>query len=390
MASGAEPGVLELVRRGHEERILALLRARGPLSRAEIARSSGLSRSTLSEIVSALLERGAVVTATAEATGRRSPGRPAELVTLNPAAGRTLGMDFGHRRVHVAVADAAQQVAATGTRSYARSTSWGRRVRIACNLVDSLRVDLGPLTGVGVGVAGPVPRDRDGRPDGAARQVAEAVGEHFGVPVVADNNTRLAALAEAARGAGTGSSDVVYVRLSDGVGGGIVADGRLLRGAAGTAGEIGHVPVDAAGPPCGCGGHGCLEAYASVPAVLAACGGADLPGALAALDAGDAAARAAFDRAGRALGLVLAGVCNTLAPERVVVGGELAAAGEAILGPAEEALRRHALPMVRADLRLSPASLGPEAGALGAIALVAHESPLLAGYPFLMAGGTPA
>jgi predicted NBD/HSP70 family sugar kinase len=389
MASGAEPGVLGLVRRGHEERILALLRARGSLSRAEIARLSGLSRSTLSDIVGALQERGAVVTTTAAATGRRAPGRPAELITLNPAAGRTLGMDFGHRRVHVAVADAAQQVAATGTRSYARSTPWARRVRIACALVESFRVDLGPLTGVGVGVTGPVPRDRDGRPGGAAREVAEAVGEHFGVPVAADNNTRLAALAEAARGAGAGSSDLVYVRLSDGVGGGIVADGRLLRGADGTAGEIGHVPVDPEGAPCGCGGRGCLETYASIPAVLDASGSDDLPGALAALEAGDAAARAAFERAGRALGLVLAGVCNTVAPERVVVGGELAAAGGALLGPAEEALRRHALPLVRGDLRLSPAALGPGAGALGAIALVAHDSPLLAGYPFLMAGGTP-
>lgn len=370
----SEPGVLELVRRGHEERVLRLLGEHGALSRKRLETLSGLSRSTLSDIVGALQARGAVVASTPEA-GRRGPGRPAEVLTLNPKAGQTVGMDFGHQRVHVAVANAAQEVVGTATRGYARTTSWARRLELACALVDSLRADLDALQGVGVGVTGA---------GDARKQHAEAVVEHlaerWNVPVLIDNNTRLAALAEMLRGAGSGCSDVVYIRLSHGIGGGIVVGGRLLRGALGTAGEIGHIPVaeDADARPCSCGGRGCLETYAAIPALLRDSGLPDLPAALAALEGGDPAVRAVFDRAGRALGMALAGVCATLSPERIIVAGEVA---PAVLEIAEAALHRHLPPALHHGLRLHPASLGDEVGALGALALVAHESPLLSGYP---------
>ncbi|MDX6740358.1 ROK family protein [Actinocorallia sp. A-T 12471] len=374
--SETEPGVLARVRLGHEERVVALLRERGALSRAELGTLSALSRSTLSDIVGALLARGAVVVTTPESAGRkRPPGRPAELLTLNPHSGQTLGLDFGHRRVHVAVANAAQEVIGTAALGYARSTSWQRRLEIACGLVDSLRTGLGPLNGVGVGVTGPV----GPAPERSKHVTAlvDAIGERFGVPVSVDNNTRLAALAEMLRGAGKGFSDVVYTRLSDGVGGGIVVGGRLLRGARGSAGEIGHVPVEPAGRPCPCGGRGCLETVASVPAVVAASGADDLPSALQALEEGAPDAVAAFDRAGRALGFALASVCNTVNPARIVVGGEVAV--PRVLAAAEAALAAHLPPAQR--LPAHPAALGDEVGALGALALVAHDSPLLIGYP---------
>ncbi|ROO84324.1 putative NBD/HSP70 family sugar kinase [Actinocorallia herbida] len=377
--SETEPGVLARVRLGHEERVVALLRERGALSRAELGALSGLSRSTLSDIAGALVARGAVVVTTPESAGRkRPPGRPAELLTLNPDTGQAIGLDFGHRRVHVAVANAAQEVIGTAALGYARTTSWQRRLEIACGLVDSLRTGLGPLHGIGVGVTGPL-----GRTAEQTRRVTaltDALGERFGVPVAVDNNTRLAALAEMVRGAGKGFSDVVYARLSEGVGGGIVVSGRLLRGAGGGAGEIGHIPVDPAGAPCSCGGRGCLETVASVPAVVSAAGAADLPGALEALEAGEASAVAAFDRAGRALGFALASVCNTVSPARIVVGGEVAV--PRVLAAAEAALAVHLPPAQR--LPAHPAALGDEVGALGALALVAHDSPLLIGYP----GGT--
>lgn len=371
-----EPGVLARVRRGHEEQVLGLLRERGALSRAELGALSGLSRSTLSDIVGALVGRAAVVVTTPETAGRRRPpGRPAELLALNPDTGQTLGIDFGHRRVRVAVANAAQEVIGTAALGYARSTSWQRRLEIACGLVDTLRTGLGPLQGVGVGIAGPVgPGPEETRRVGL---LTDGLAERYGVPVVADNNTRLAALAEMVRGAGKGHSDVVYTRLSEGVGGGIVIGGRLLRGAGGGAGEIGHIPVNPAGRPCGCGGRGCLETVASIPAVVTAAGAADLPGALAALDAGSPEALAAFDRAGRALGFALAAVTGTVSPARIVVGGEIAV--PRVLAAAEAALSVHLAPAQR--LPLHPAALGDEVGALGAIALVTHDSPLLIGYP---------
>src|SRR5690606_31824392 len=121
-------GVHAMVRRTHEERVLAALRAGGALSRAELAKRVGLSRTTLSEITATLLRRGAIVVVDTDAASRRGSGRPAERLALDPAAGQYLGIDFGHRRVHVAVADASHEIIASGVERYADDTGWSTRI----------------------------------------------------------------------------------------------------------------------------------------------------------------------------------------------------------------------------------------------------------------------
>jgi predicted NBD/HSP70 family sugar kinase len=179
---------------------------------------------------------------------------------------------------------------------------------------------------------------------------------------------------------------VLYLRLSRGVGGGLVVGGSLHRGAYGLSGEFGHIMVDAAGERCSCGGIGCLETVASVGAVLdsyrAAGGRADDVSALvAALDSGDRAAREVLRTAGTQVGTVLAAVCNAVGPGVIVIGGELAAAGTALTGPVEEALSTHILPLSRHRLDLRRATLGEVGGALGGIRLVLREASLHSRYP---------
>ena len=145
-----------------------------------------------------------------------------------------------------------------------------------------------------------------------------------------ENDANLGALAEIVWGAGRGCSDVVYVKVATGVGAGLVLSGRLYHGAAGTAGEIGHMTIDEAGPVCRCGNRGCLEAFAGAEAVLEPLrrrhGAAlTLREVVAQAHAGDLGCRARDRRRGPRARLGVAGVCNLLAPERVVVGGELAA-----------------------------------------------------------------
>jgi glucokinase len=195
-----------------------------------------------------------------------------------------------------------------------------------------------------------------------------------GATVRVHNDAVCFALGEHWRGAGRGTTDLVGVVVSTGVGAGVVVGGRVLDGATGSAGHLGHVVVDPDGPVCGCGGRGCLEAVARGPAVVAwarerGCGAHD-GRQLAALAAeGDDVARAALARAGSALGVGLAGAAALLDVRLAVVGGGLSQAGPALWEPLREAVARHARLPFTEGLEVVPAVLGQDAGLIGAAAL---------------------
>lgn len=384
-----QEGPLSRLRRGHERLVLELLRKHGPMTRSELGSRCGLSRTTLYDIIAALVARDAVVASVA-ASARRGRGRPVERLALNPSAGQAVGIDFARRAVHVAALNVAHEIVGTASEPHGSELSWDKRVEVAHRLVGTLTegsLGLSALEAVGVGVVGPVSRPGEDTGGGhGTDEVAALVRERFDVPVLVDNNTRLAALAESTWGAATGEQDVLYLRLSHGVGGGLVVGGTLHRGAHGLSGEFGHITVDPRGAACECGGTGCLETVASVGAVLAAYhaeGGEadDVPALIAALDAADPRARAVVNDVGAQVGGVLAAVCNAIGPAVIVIGGELAAIGEPLTGPVDRALRANILPASRGCLSLRPAKLGEAGAALGGIALVLHESPLLSRYP---------
>ncbi|MEU6785508.1 ROK family protein [Nonomuraea angiospora] len=384
-------GPLAQLRRGHEELVLGLLRKHGPLSRGELGKLCQLSRTTLYDILAGLVAGGAVVTASPQ-DAPRGRGRPAETLTLNPEAGQAIGIDFARRAVHVAAVNLAHEIVGSASEPHDADLPWEQRVDLAERLVGSLNdggLRLGALSAIGAGVVGPVgwpePED-DLESDEPAHPVQSLLSERFGVPVLLDNNTRLAALGEAIWGAAAGGRDVLYLRLSHGVGGGLVVGGALHRGAYGLSGEFGHITVDPDGAPCDCGGTGCLETVASIRAVLdayRAAGGRadDVPELVKAVRAGDGTALALLKDIAGAIGGVLAAVCNAIGPSVIVVGGELAETGPALIEPVELALRAQVMPVSRHRVSLRRATLGEAAGALGGIALVLHESPLLSRYP---------
>jgi len=199
----------------------------------------------------------------------------------------------------------------------------------------------------------------------------------FGLPVGVENDANAAALAEWKLGAGRGAANLLVLTLGTGVGGGLVLEDRLYRGWA----EVGHVVVQAGGPPCqgNCHGRGHLEALASGTAADAAARDlygpdADARTLVSRAQAGDAAAVARLAEIGGFLGAAIGSIANLVNPDLVVVGGGFGeAAGELILGPAQEAARREALAPADGTLRVVPAALGSEAGLVGA-ALVAFEA----------------
>jgi predicted NBD/HSP70 family sugar kinase len=199
------------------------------------------------------------------------------------------------------------------------------------------------------------------------------------MPVALDNTARLAGLAELMWGAGAGVRNAVYVKMSYGIGTGLLFDYRILRGAIGAAGELGHFSVDYDGPVCPCGNRGCLELYASTRAIVAALQpvrgpAVTLQSAIAAARHGDRACARVIADAGRLTGRALANVCNLLNPELVIVGGDLAEAGDILLDPIREAVSAQALSLVSSSLRIVPAKLGSRAGAMGGVALVLRDA----------------
>lgn len=389
-------GVHALVRRTHEERILGALREHGALSRGELSDLVGLSRTTLSEITGSLLARGAVLVVDTDATSRVGSGRPAERLALDPASGQYLGVDFGHRRVHVAVADAAHELIASDLQRYPADSSWEDRVGAAFALIDRISREsgahYGALQGIAIGVPGPYTTTPTIDPGMSWGRREPAVGldrafaERFGARVIVDNNTRFAALAEAMSLGGGQPTDVIYLRLSDGVGGGLVISGRLVHGASGLAGEIGHVTVDRDGRSCRCGKIGCLETIAAEPEILAECRRRgvdvhDLDGLAREVERAHPDVDAVLRDVGSTVGRALGSAAMTLNPESIVLGGAIVAVAPALVEAARTALRFELLSVAQAMPELRTSQLTEIAGATGAIAALFHQSPLLAGYP---------
>lgn len=338
-------------------RVLAALRSRGPSSRAQLAEATRLSRTTLSEIVADLVGRGAVVVTDTDAAQRRGSGRPAALLALDPGSAQFLGLDFGHRRVALAIADPSHEVVAQAEVSYDEGSGWDERVERAVALARRLakehHLHFGALQGMAAGVTG---RSRTAAEPVVARLLAEA----FDVDVTVDNNVRFAGLAEASE-RGSRSSHAIYLHLSDGVGGAVVVDGRLHQGADRVAGEFGHVVVRADGELCRCGKRGCLETVAGIEALA----DADL---------------VQLGRAADAVGTVLGAAVMILNPDLIVVGGRVPAERPEILPLIESAVHEGTAGSAGSRPEVRAAVCGPFAGARGSLIAAIHESPLLAGY----------
>jgi predicted NBD/HSP70 family sugar kinase len=260
------------VRAANRERILDLLRTRGPMSQADLARASGLSPATISSLARELREDGWLEPDDGDVSAR---GRP---LALSRSAGVAVGIDFGHSHVRVAVADLAHTVLAEAEEALDVDHEAHEGLALAGRLVRALLDEVGVgadrVTGVGMGLPGPLRRetgevgDSSILPGWIGSRPEELMHAELGLPVRVENDANLGALAEIVWGAGRGSTDLVYVKVATGVGAGLVLNGRLYHGSSGTAGEIGHVTIDESGPVCRCGNRGCLEAFAGAEAVL--------------------------------------------------------------------------------------------------------------------------
>jgi len=373
---------LESLRRLNRLRVIHALRAEGLISRADIARATGLSRSTVSSLVADLQADGLVVETGEPGAARGAQGgRPPILLAFDAAAGAAVGIDFGHSHLRVAVSDLSSSILAEHSVPLDTDHEAREGLDAAVALVNDTLAEAGVprerVIGAGLGLPGPVHQGTGFvespsiLPGWAGLGAAAEMRERLELPVIVDNDANLGALAEAAFGAGRSASDLVYVKVSSGIGAGLILDGRLYRGALGVAGELGHVVVEPGGAQCRCGNRGCLETVANTGALLPGRSPRDV---LDGARAGDEECCAAIARAGDAIGRAAAMLLNVLNPQLVVVGGELAGAGDLLLDGVRARVGAEALPASAEAARVVAGVLGDRAQVLGAIALVVSEA----------------
>ncbi|CCH79429.1 conserved hypothetical protein [Nostocoides japonicum T1-X7] len=377
------PGSPTALRAANESRILGLL-ATGSRSQAEVAREVGLAPSTVSNIVRDLVTRG-VVSVTQE-SGR---GR---VLALSGRGTLSVGVDVGHRHIAVASVTTTGEVVAEERVDIGLRVTAAEATEIIAELFASVldASDLGAedLTGVGLGV--PTPIEMSTRrvaapsilPGWVGVDIADLVSSRLGHAVVVENDANLGALAERVWGAGRGCESLAYLKLSEGVGAGLILEGRLYRGRHGIAGEIGHTTMDEFGRVCRCGNRGCLETLVAARTVVDLLEPVRGPGLtiariVALADEGDVACARVLADTGRLIGVALANLCNVFNPELVLLGGELSQAARFLLPPMREVVRRQGIPVATESLRIEAGALGAQTHVLGAAWLGAQHHGIL-------------
>ncbi len=371
-----------------ESRLVRTLSERGTVSAGELSRLTGLARSTISTAL-AELRRAGVVIETAPGEAARGVGRPALAYALNPKAGTCFGVHLSLKDIRLMIADVSHSVICEKNielgLDYTPEAAVHAVRRALRDLYAERGLSLRTLIGVGVSFSGPVAPD--GRiqrasivPTWAGVNIRDVFAPALQRPIFADNESNCSALAEMTWGAAIGEEDFVFFTVDVGVGGAIVAKGRVLTGVAGGAGEFGHMTIDPEGELCRCGNRGCLELTASFSPALAVASRAfgraiEIDELVRLARDGDVGcARLVEDtalKAGRGLGMIGA----VLNPGLVIVGGRGAVAGEMLLGPLRRAYDRHTL-IKRADVpetqrtRIELGRFSANNALMGAVALV--------------------
>ncbi len=380
------------LRRRNRRVVLQRLYVDGHMSRLDISQHSGLSAATVTNVVAELLAEGIVVEAGSEES---EGGRPRTILAINPAYGYFVGVDVGETLVQIEIFDLTLRSLRTVTHPLTAADN--RPASVVHHIVtglDSVLADASirpdDVIGVGVGVPGVVERAGDVRVHAPswgwqAVPLMAMLDEQIDLPIALDNGAKAMAQAELWFGAGRGVDDLAVLLVGTGIGAGIITQGALYRGATNGAGEWGHTTLALDGRLCRCGSHGCLEAYAGAPGIMASLREASPRSPLigddddqeetivalaAAAGRGDPIAVRVLEETTHYLGAGIANLINLFNPRRIVIGGWVGQhIGPYILPRLREVVARYALGQPLGAAAIVPGQLGPDAVAMGAATL---------------------
>jgi glucokinase-like ROK family protein len=370
---------------------LDLIRFSGTgMSRTELADHMGLTRAAVSLIVDSLLESKVVL----EAESRSAPsGRPPIVLEINPERGLVGAIDMGATHVSIAVADFASRIHQETEIPFdikdGPEICLDKANSSLREMLESRGLSMQDLSAIGMGVPGPVITEAGMvvappiMPGWDRYPIRASMEKIWNLPVTLNNDAELGALGEWAYGAGRGERNIAYIKVGSGVGAGLILNQQIYGGTMGAAGEIGHLTIDANGPLCNCGNHGCLEAFAGGHAIakqgqqLARSGKrtllADLPDekitALEVAEAarrGDLPAQEILARAGTYIGIAIAGLINLFNPSVVIIGGGVSQVGDILTVPIRQAVRDRAMRASEQSVRITTGMLGRRSVLIGA------------------------
>ncbi|MCP4141505.1 MAG: ROK family transcriptional regulator [Chloroflexi bacterium] len=364
----------------------------GGISRAEMARRLGLTRSAITTIVNDLMERGAI-RESAKKTG--TSGRPRTLLEITPEAGYVAGVDMGATHLRIIISNFGAQVVAEKEVGFditlPPEVCLEKTNHLLQELLKEVGLTLSQLSSIGVGVLGPVsaiegmviaPPIMPGWDKFPIRTTLETLWE---VPISINNDAELGALGEWAYGAGRNRKDLAYIKVGHGIGAGFLINGQIYRGSTGSAGEIGHLTIDEKGPICTCGNRGCLEALSGGGAIALQAKKAikekqntqlreistkniSAKDVAFAAQRGDLLAQEIMEEAGEHLGVALAGLINIFNPDMIIVGGGVAQMGDILLEPIRKTVKERSLLSATTNVRITTALLGRRSSSMGAVA----------------------
>jgi predicted NBD/HSP70 family sugar kinase len=355
--------------------LLRLIRLGNANTRGDLITTTGLARSTVSQRVDALLAQRLLVS---EADAASTGGRPPQLLSFNGAAGVILAADLGATHARLAVTELTGRVLADERHDVLIADGPEPVLAWLEERFDALLAHApadAEVLGIGIGLPGPVetgtgaPTAPPIMPGWDGYRVGKRLRDRFGAPALIDNDANLMALGERHR-AWPETENLLFVKVSTGIGAGMISRGRVLRGAQGAAGDIGHIHLrEHAAVICRCGNGGCLEAVAGGGALATQLGVPGVRDVVRLFREGDAAATGAIRASGRRLGEVLAAAVNAFNPDVIVIGGDLARADEPLLAGIREVVYQRAVPLGTRSLRIVPSVLDDDAGMMGAAIL---------------------
>lgn len=382
-------GNRDLIRAINRSAVLNTIKNFGPISRTDIARRTGLSAATITGITTDLIEDSLVFE---KEQGDSSGGRRPILLALNPRGGFVVGLKLTEENVTAALTDLEATVIAKQTiliEDISLDMVIDSIVEIVEKLEHQASIEQQNLFGVGIGLAGIIDADR-----GVLRYspifgwhdvpLVDLLQSRLKVPIFIDNDVNTFTLTERWFGKGQGVDNFLTVTVGRGIGMGIVVNGQLYQGVKGGAGEFGHTVINPEGPMCDCGKRGCLETYASDPALVRAAKTSFENGKMkkavnsinelqALAEEGDPGAENVYAKAGETLGRGIANLINVFNPELIIIGGEGVGAGDLLFKPLCDAVENYVMPGLADDTEIKIELWNDDAWARGAAGLVLRE-----------------